>query len=1058
MNLKIRAKIVLITLVSLLLAIGINVTISSYLTTREYSDALRSRTLIIGQSLALQLDRLLKYGIMMDEVVGFEKQCQEIISEYKDVSYAMVVDTEGKILFHNDPSQRGKRLTDPTQLEAAKGAEVQILEVYPQPGEGYFDATIPVRDSRGQHVAAVKVGLPTRLVTQRTQALLLSSGAVALVSLGLAIILLFVMLPAWVTRPLAQLLAAVHEIGQKGAAGAQRVEIHSRDEVGQLASAFNSMAEQIHGLVSGLEQRTRELEASQRVTFAASERATPEELFDLVVNLIREQFDLYHAQVYTVDEQAQAAVLRQSTGYAGRQLLQRKHKIPLGATSLVTKVIHTGEPVLVGDVSQEPNFMPNPLLPETRSELVVPLKREGKVIGVLDTQDRTPGRFGKSTVALFQTMADQIAILFENSALLGRITEQSKRLSLFTTQLSTAAEVARRLSTILDPEYLLNETVELVNSRFGFYHVHLYLLDSENQLVVRAGSGEVGRVLKGRKHSIQLDHAKSVIARAARERVAQWVEDTTLESSDVPNPLLPQTRAELAVPLMAGDKVLGVLDIQDDEPGRFSQTERDTFATLAGQVATAQKSAEEAVRESRQLLQTVMDNIPQAIFWKDRNLSYLGCNRAFAADAGLASAQDILGKTDWDMPWEEQAELYCADDTRVMETGVPKLDYEEPQTTPNGTLIWLRTNKVPLRDAEGNVSAVLGMYEDITERKRAELEIQKRATDLKTVAEVSTAASTILETDRLLQAVVDLTKSNFNLYHAHIYLINEAGDTLTLAAGAGEVGRQMTAQGWQIPLNRERSLVAQAARNRQGVVANDVRAEPDYMPNPLLPDTRSELAVPLIMGDKVLGVLDVQSDRIGRFMPEDITIQSTLAAQVATALENARLFEEVKLTAERLQEVDRLKSEFLASMSHELRTPLNSIIGYSEVILMGINGAVDPETHEDLQAIYDNGQHLLTLINDILDLAKIEAGRMSLKTEPVDIATLLDEVKTKSVGLLHKNKKPIELIVTAEQDLEPIQADRLRLSQVLNNLVSNAIKFTDQGRVSLHAFRENGWM
>jgi len=363
-----------------------------------------------------------------------------------------------------------------------------------------------------------------------------------------------------------------------------------------------------------------------------------------------------------------------------------------------------------------------------------------------------------------------------------------------------------------------------------------------------------------------------------------------------------------------------------------------------------------------------------------------------------------------------------------------------------------------VRDQAGRPISIASIIRDITERKQAELEIQKRATDLKTVAEVSTAASTILETERLLQTVVDLTKSNFNLYHAHIYLINEAGDTLTLAAGAGEVGRQMTAKGWQIPLDRERSLVAQAARTKQGVIANDVRAAPDYMPNPLLPDTRSELAVPLLAGDRVLGVLDVQSDQLGRFTQEDVTIQSTLAAQIATALENARLFEQVKLTAERLQEVDRLKSEFLASMSHELRTPLNSIIGYSEVILMGIDGAVDSETHEDIQAIYDNGQHLLTLINDILDLAKIEAGRMSLKTEPVDIATLLDEVKTKSVGLLHKNKKPIELIVTAEQDLETIQADRLRLSQVLNNLVSNAIKFTDQGRVSLHAFRENGWM
>jgi PAS domain S-box-containing protein len=125
---------------------------------------------------------------------------------------------------------------------------------------------------------------------------------------------------------------------------------------------------------------------------------------------------------------------------------------------------------------------------------------------------------------------------------------------------------------------------------------------------------------------------------------------------------------------------------------------------------TQRRQAEEALRESQQLIQMVMDNIPQSIFWKDKNLVYLGCNRAFAADAGLASPSDAIGKTDWDMPWKEQAELYRADDGHVMGSGVPKLNYEEPQTTPDGSTIWLRTSKVPMHDAQGNVTAVLGMY------------------------------------------------------------------------------------------------------------------------------------------------------------------------------------------------------------------------------------------------------------------------------------------------------------------------------------------------------------
>jgi len=142
-------------------------------------------------------------------------------------------------------------------------------------------------------------------------------------------------------------------------------------------------------------------------------------------------------------------------------------------------------------------------------------------------------------------------------------------------------------------------------------------------------------------------------------------------------------------------------------------------------VAERARQAEQTLRQSQQLLQTVMDNIPQAVFWKDQNLTYLGCNRAFAEDAGLASPLEIVGKTDRDMPWKDLADLYRADDSRVMENGTPKLDYEEPQTTPDGSTIWLRTSKVPMLDAAGKVTAVLGMYEDITERKQVEAAVRE---------------------------------------------------------------------------------------------------------------------------------------------------------------------------------------------------------------------------------------------------------------------------------------------------------------------------------------------
>ncbi len=125
---------------------------------------------------------------------------------------------------------------------------------------------------------------------------------------------------------------------------------------------------------------------------------------------------------------------------------------------------------------------------------------------------------------------------------------------------------------------------------------------------------------------------------------------------------------------------------------------------------------------SPHMLQLAMDHLPQAIFWKDRDLVYLGCNQRFAQDALLAAPADIVGKTDYDITWNTQADLYRADDRQVIDTNMPKLNYEEPQGRPDGSTSWLRTSKIPLLDTDGQIIGILGMYEDITEQKQIETE------------------------------------------------------------------------------------------------------------------------------------------------------------------------------------------------------------------------------------------------------------------------------------------------------------------------------------------------
>ncbi len=343
--------------------------------------------------------------------------------------------------------------------------------------------------------------------------------------------------------------------------------------------------------------------------------------------------------------------------------------------------------------------------------------------------------------------------------------------------------------------------------------------------------------------------------------------------------------------------------------------EADGSATSLLGVATditARKQAEAARRESQRLLQLVMDNIPQAVFWKDKNLTYLGTNQAFAEDAGFASPQEIVGRDDFDMPWKEQAELYRADDQRVLDFGETKLNYEEPQTGPTGKVTWLRTSKIPMQDVDGKIFAVLGMYEDITEWKQLQRQVQeafeRRGYQVQVITEISQEVASASEISDLFDRVVTLTKERLGYYHTQLLRYDPAQDAVVLVNGYGETGQKMLAGGHKLPMGT--GLIGTAAASGQTILRSTLAEDPDWRPNPLLPNTQGEIAVPIKWQDTVLGVLDVQSNQAGILTEDDRLLLEGLCGQVAVAIEQTRLRQEM---AERLEEVNRLYQ----SMSHE---------------------------------------------------------------------------------------------------------------------------------------------
>ncbi len=332
------------------------------------------------------------------------------------------------------------------------------------------------------------------------------------------------------------------------------------------------------------------------------------------------------------------------------------------------------------------------------------------------------------------------------------------------------------------------------------------------------------------------------------------------------------------------------------------------------------------------------------------------------------------------------------------------------------------------------------------ERQRLLEEARRRALELQTAAEITRDTTSTLSLDVLLQRMVGLVKERFNFYHVSIFLTEEGSSNAVIIELTGETGRILKERNYKVKAGSH-SAVGQVLATGAPVVINDSSRSDVFTYTPMLSDTRSEISLPLKLGERVLGVLDAQSTRVNSFAPGDVIVFQTLADQIAIAIDNARSYELVQKAVEDMREVDRMKSQFLANMSHELRTPLNSIIGFSRVILKGIDGPINDIQQQDLGAIYNSGQHLLNLINDVLDLSKIEAGKMELSFGDLDITEIVNSVMSTALGLV--KDKPIDLKKIVPENLPKVRGDTTRIRQVLLNLISNAAKFTDEGTITI---------
>ncbi len=284
---------------------------------------------------------------------------------------------------------------------------------------------------------------------------------------------------------------------------------------------------------------------------------------------------------------------------------------------------------------------------------------------------------------------------------------------------------------------------------------------------------------------------------------------------------------------------------------------------------TQRKEAEDALFHSRQILEMVLDNIPQRVFWKDRDLRYMGCNRAFLANAGYTSPDTVVGKSDFDLPFKKNAERYRADDQRVLDTGQAKLYYEESQIRPDGKVAWLRTSKLPLRDPEGNIFGVLGSYEDISQSKQIEHQLRLEGLRLNYLLKMSAmmAEPESALFDFTLNAVIELTESDLGF----IYFYDEETRILTLHAWSHKVMEQCTVAQPQTQYQLDKTgLWGEVIRQRKSILVNDYKAPTPYKKGYPAGHVQLKrfLSVPVFEGDQIVAIAGV-ANKIAPYTEHD---------------------------------------------------------------------------------------------------------------------------------------------------------------------------------------------
>jgi PAS domain S-box-containing protein len=648
--------------------------------------------------------------------------------------------------------------------------------------------------------------------------------------------------------------------------------------------------------------------------------------------------------------------------------------------------------------------------------------------------------FLETELEFLKSLAQQASIAVENA----RLFEETKRRS---EELASLNEIISAASQTMDMKSIL-ETVMKKVLEISSFDGGLITIFNETRRKLERGVriGMPGKSPEDPAQGLEGSLCEHVY-KSGKVMVIQDISTGTPEGINVRGDAEAGLHGYIGIPVESKGRTLGTLCIFRYKNEPIPENIVGLVSTIGGQLGFTIENAR-LFDESRKF-RLGLERSADAVFMTDIEGTIVYANPSFEKVYGFP-LDEVIGANpriikSGVIPQEQYKHFW----ETLLNKGT--ISGEIINKTKDGRLIPINGTNSPILDENGNILGFLAIHSDITTRKEYEESLSRRNEYLAASAEIGKLVTSTLDLNAIFERSVNLVVERFGYYHAAIFMIDESGFNAYLQEATGAAGQKLKERRHYLPVG-SKSTVGEATRSGEVVVVNNTTLSSLHKPNPLLPETKAETAIPLRVSNRIIGALDIQSTEVDAFSEDDIAILQLLTDQIAVGIDNARSYNMAQQAVEEMREVDRLKSQFLANMSHELRTPLNSIIGFARVILKGIDGPITDLQQQDLTAIFNSGQHLLGLINDILDLSRIEAGKMELTFDEVNIADLVSSVMSTAAGLV--KDKPIKLKPEMAENLPLVRADAMRVRQVLINFLSNAAKFTEEGEIVVKAYQE----